>query len=87
LAKILMTCPAPPGSLYGNRVTAKRWARVLRELGHRLAIVQTWRGEPCDLLLALHARRSADSALRFAREHPQKPLLVALTGTDLYRDI
>lgn len=82
-----MTCPAPPGSLYGNRVTAKRWARILRALGHRLAIVPTWRGEACDVLIALHARRSADSALRFAREHPDKPLIVALTGTDLYRDI
>ena len=82
-----MTCPAPPGSLYGNRVTAKRWAGILRALGHRLTIVQTWQDEPCDLMLALHARRSAGSALRFAQECPDQPLLVALTGTDLYRDI
>ena len=39
------------------------------------------------MLVALHARRSAPAALRFAEEHPDRPLLVALTGTDLYRDI
>ncbi len=38
-------------------------------------------------MLALHARRSADSILRWARERPGRPLVVALTGTDLYRDI
>jgi putative glycosyltransferase (TIGR04348 family) len=52
-----------------------------------VAIRETWQKEPCDLLVALHARRSAPAALRFAEEHPDRPLLVALTGTDLYRDI
>ncbi len=82
-----MICPAPPGSLYGNRVTALRWARILRKLGRRLTIAQSYRGEPCDLLIALHARRSADAALEFHERHPNKPLIVALTGTDVYRDI
>lgn len=40
-----------------------------------------------DILLALHARRSADSVAAWARAHPHKPLVLALTGTDLYRDI
>jgi putative glycosyltransferase (TIGR04348 family) len=44
-------------------------------------------GMPCDLMIALHARRSAKSIQRFARENPRRPLIVALTGTDLYRDI
>ncbi len=82
-----MICPAPPGSLYGNRITALRWARILRRLGHRLTIAQRYEGEPCDLLVALHARRSADAALAFRRRRPEKPLLVILTGTDVYRDI
>ena len=38
-------------------------------------------------MIALHARRSADSIERFARLAPGRPLIVALTGTDLYRDI
>lgn len=84
---IRMVCPAPPGSIYGNRVTAERWARILKELGHRVTIVQDYQSEPCDLLIALHARRSAGAAFRFRARYPASPLVVALTGTDLYRDL
>lgn len=38
-------------------------------------------------MLALHALRSAPSIAAWAQTHPQRPLVVALTGTDLYRDI
>lgn len=38
-------------------------------------------------MIALHARRSAPSIHAWARQHPGKPLIVVLTGTDLYRDI
>lgn len=38
-------------------------------------------------MIALHARRSAPSIARFAAVYPQRPLVLALTGTDLYRDI
>ena len=38
-------------------------------------------------MIALHARRSADSIHAWARSYPDKPLIVVLTGTDLYRDI
>ena len=41
----------------------------------------------CDGLVALHARRSAQSIEAWFRTFPEKPLVVALTGTDLYRDI
>ncbi len=82
-----MVCPAPPGSLYGNRVTAERWARILRSLGHQVAIAAGYEDEACDVLVALHARRSADAVFRFRRRFPEAPLIVALTGTDLYRDI
>jgi len=44
-----------------------------------------WNGQPCDALIALHARRSHESIARFAAT--QKPLVVTLTGTDLYRDL
>ncbi len=79
--------PAPPSSRYGNRITALRWARILRELGHRVSISQEYAGEPFDILLALHAKHSYQSIRRFHNEHPGKPLIVALTGTDLYRDL
>ena len=84
---IRIVCPAPPGSLYGNRVTAERWARILRSLDHRVAIASGYEDERCDVLVALHARRSADAVIRFRRRFPEAPLIVALTGTDLYRDV
>jgi putative glycosyltransferase (TIGR04348 family) len=50
-------------------------------------ISREYEGERHDLLLALHARRSYSSIQRFHTEHPKSPVIVALTGTDLYRDI
>ena len=38
-------------------------------------------------MIALHARRSAASIHAWAAQHPDRPLIVVLTGTDLYRDI
>ena len=85
--RICIVTPAPRGSRYGNRVTAQRWARLLRELGHRVVIAQEYRRSQCDVLIALHARRSAPSIARFHRLHPERPLVLCLTGTDLYKDI
>jgi glycosyltransferase involved in cell wall biosynthesis len=85
--RIYMACPAPPRSLKGNRVTAARWAGLLRELGHRLTIAQDYDGTPCDALIALHARKSYPAVAAYRRRYPQGPLIVVLTGTDLYRDI
>ena len=85
--KIILITPAPSGSRKGNRVTAVRWARLLRELGHSVVIGVEYRGERCDVLIALHARRSFAAVERFSRDYPDKPLVLALTGTDLYGDI
>jgi putative glycosyltransferase (TIGR04348 family) len=85
--RIGIVTPAPPRSRYGNRVTALRWARILRGLEHRVQITQAYEGEPYDLLIALHARRSYPSVSCFHRAYPKRPLIVALTGTDLYRDL
>lgn len=85
--RIGIVTPAPPDSLYGNRITALRWARILRRLGNRVSISKMYDGEPCDLLVALHARKSHSSIINFRRQNPAAPLIVALTGTDLYRDI
>jgi putative glycosyltransferase (TIGR04348 family) len=82
--KILLVTPAPRGSHAGNRVTALRWARLLRSLGHRVGIAQEYTDQRCDLLIALHAGHSAASVARFRHEHPGRPLVLALTGTDLY---
>jgi putative glycosyltransferase (TIGR04348 family) len=85
--KIVLITPAPVRLRNGNRVTAQRWARILRSQGHRVTIDQEYTGTPCDLMIALHARRSFPSIERFRHLHPTLPLIVALTGTDLYGDI
>jgi putative glycosyltransferase (TIGR04348 family) len=85
--RIVIVTPAAAGSHHGNRHTAARWAALLRSLGHRVRVALAWDGTPADLMIALHARRSHDSARRFAAARPDRPLVLVLTGTDLYRDI
>jgi putative glycosyltransferase (TIGR04348 family) len=84
---IRLITPAPLRFNNGNKITAVRWGAMLRSLGHRVSVGQKYDGSPCDLLIALHARRSYESIERFYQEHPELPLIVVLTGTDLYRDI
>ena len=61
---------------------------MLRAAGHRVRLTLEWTPDfPADVLLALHARRSHASIRAFHAAHPGRPLLVALTGTDVYRDI
>jgi len=87
MVRILIVTPAPPGSRKGNRLTAVRWARLQRNLGYSVRVTQHYEDQPCDLLIALHARRSAAAVRRFCDRHPEKPCILALTGTDLYRDL
>ena len=67
----------------GNWHTASRWARLLRP-AFRVQVATEWNGRPFDALIALHAGRSAASIDAFARTHPDRALIVVLTGTDLY---
>jgi putative glycosyltransferase (TIGR04348 family) len=85
--RIHLITPAPPRSRAGNRTTAARWAAILRALGHRVDVSVDYAGEPADLMVALHAWRSAEAIARFADRRPRRPLVVALTGTDAYRFI
>ena len=85
--KICLITPAPAHSRKGNRVTALRWAHILRELGHHVFVEERFGGRACDLMVALHARRSFDSVENFRKHRPDLPLVLALTGTDLYADI
>ncbi len=84
---IALITPYGPEHQNGNWHTAARWTAFLREAGHRVDVSTAWNGEPADLMIALHARRSTPSIQAFAVKHPDKPLIVVLTGTDLYRDI
>lgn len=67
----------------GNWHTAARWARLLRP-AFRVQVTSHWSGTPADALIALHAGRSAAAIEAFARTHPDRALIVVLTGTDLY---
>jgi len=88
---LCLVTPALADANNGNWQTARRWARLLA--GHyAVRLARHWPDGPTadngtDLLLALHARRSADSVAAWAQAHPQRPLVLVLTGTDLYRDI
>jgi putative glycosyltransferase (TIGR04348 family) len=82
--RIALVTPAGPGMRNGNRHTALRWAAFLRAAGHRVAVSTQDMNSSADLLLALHARRSYASIKSFSN---RENLVVALTGTDIYRDI
>src|SRR5437867_3187027 len=86
LPRVLIVTPALAAANNGNWHTAARWQTFLAGAADA-QIAQAWDGEPVDALIALHARRSADSIARFHEAHPQRPLALVLTGTDLYRDI
>ena len=83
---VCIVTPALASANNGNWHTAARWHRFLAALAE-VDVAQAWRGEPVDALIALHARRSADSIARFHAAHPDRPLALVLTGTDLYRDM
>lgn len=85
--KIALVTPARPVAHSGNRNTAVRWAGMLRELGHRVKVATRWDGNAADVMVALHARRSHEAVAAYARAYPTRPLVLMLTGTDLYHDI
>lgn len=86
---LCIVTPALADANNGNWQTARRWVRLL-SAHYRVRLVRQWpdAADPgTDVLLALHARRSAASIAAWAEACPGRPLVVALTGTDLYRDI
>jgi putative glycosyltransferase (TIGR04348 family) len=87
MARLFIVTPAGAGLRNGNRHTALRWATLLRAAGHRVRVAVEWTGDACDALIALHARRSHASIVRYREKQGAAPLIVTLTGTDLYRDL
>jgi putative glycosyltransferase (TIGR04348 family) len=85
---IHIVSPASARENNGNWQTASRWRRHLAR-DFRVTIGPGWQpGDPVpDLLIALHARRSAAPLAAFHAAHPDRPALLVMTGTDLYRDI
>lgn len=89
--KILLINPARVETHTGNHTTTERWARLLGEMGHQVQVAHEWscsdQTVEWDLLIALHARKSFPTLKHFHHAHPDIPIIVALTGTDLYQDI
>jgi putative glycosyltransferase (TIGR04348 family) len=88
-AYVSIISPATAKANNGNWQTASRWAEFLAA-DCRVDIRQHWSSGndgPCDAMIALHARRSAASLANFHACFPERPSILVLTGTDLYRDI
>ena len=84
--RIVIVSPAAAGDNNGNWHTAARWQRFLAPIAE-VTVAQDWDGAPADLLIALHARKSAQAVERFRAADPPRPVVLVLTGTDLYRDL
>jgi putative glycosyltransferase (TIGR04348 family) len=85
--KIVLITPAGPTAHTGNRVTASRWAGILRKLGHHVRVAADYDGRPADLMVAVHAWRSASAIERFKATFPTRPVVLQLSGTDIYQYI
>lgn len=69
----------------GNSVTALRYAALLRSSGYRTRVVASSDDVPnADLLIALHAHRSARLVAAYRARFPERPIVVVLSGTDVY---
>ncbi|MCC6192956.1 MAG: TIGR04348 family glycosyltransferase [Burkholderiales bacterium] len=85
---VLLVTPYLAGANNGNWRTASRWARMLAS--EYRVIVQAPQAalrNDAAAMIALHARRSFDAIAAWRAAHPDRALVVTLTGTDLYKDI
>lgn len=85
----MIVTPALADANNGNWQTAWRWRRFLSPL-YPARVVKTWPDAEAEndvAMIALHARRSADSIAAWHARYGTERLALVLTGTDLYRDI
>lgn len=89
MPQLAIVTPALADANNGNWQTARRWASHLAgEFAVRL--VKAWPDDAAagdTAMIALHARRSAQSIAAWHAAHGARGLAVVLTGTDLYKDI
>ena len=85
--RVTIVSPALAAANNGNWHTASRWQRFLAPVAS-VNVASDWTdGDDSELLIALHARRSAAAIARWRELRPEAPLVLVLTGTDLYRDL
>jgi putative glycosyltransferase (TIGR04348 family) len=82
---IVLITPPGPSTRTGNSVAAVRWARILRQLGHHVTVAVDYADQSADAMIAIHAWRSAEAIHRFKTRHPTRPLILQLSGTDIYQ--
>jgi putative glycosyltransferase (TIGR04348 family) len=87
---VLLITPYLADANNGNWRTAHRWQQLLQP-EYRVIIANEFVSDatqpPPDICIALHARRSHDSVAALRRARTPTPIVVALTGTDLYSDL
>jgi putative glycosyltransferase (TIGR04348 family) len=89
---LLLVTPYLADANNGNWRTAARWSRLLAP-SYRVIVqaadapVTGGRRDAAVALIALHARRSRVAVASWHDARPERALVVALTGTDLYRDL
>jgi putative glycosyltransferase (TIGR04348 family) len=86
--RVVIVSPALADANNGNWQTARRWKSLLAP--HAVRIVGTWpdaHAAQDEVMLALHARRSAPAVQAWFDQRGSQGLGLVLTGTDLYRDI
>jgi len=88
--RILIVYPAVSGLKNGNLVTAERWQKQFLELGHTVEIAASFddadqgSNAEIDLMVALHATKSAASIEKCRAAKSGCQIFVVLTGTDIY---
>jgi len=95
MAHLAIATPKRPVTTSGNDSTTRRWAGLWTALGHSVTIVEVAPDghfdqtpiSSVDALISLHARRTAPATMWWAEHHRPKPLIVGLSGTDLYIDL
>lgn len=70
--RIIQVTPSGQKSKSGNRTTANRWASIFRSLGHSVLTITNYDDRPADMMVAIHAWRSARSIERFKALYPEK---------------
>lgn len=84
MAKTSLIVPNLHNLRSGNAVTASRYQRVLESLGHKVLMGSS---PHVDLTIALNAYRSARQIAALHEVVPDQPIVVVLTGTDIYKFI
>lgn len=87
--QVVIVSPVLADANNGNWRTAQRWQRFLSPVAD-VRIVTTWPDAQAagdEVMIALHARRSAGAIAAWHAARGSRGLAVVLTGTDLHRDI